>query len=304
MAFKLKELGVNLGYRCNFRCAHCSVLEDPRGKLTPGEVALLARTIKRYKFGSLLFVGGEPTLFIDIANDLLRKAGDLSKTSVRITTNGHFASTRENALKTLSSFFKLNKVQLSYDKYHAKFLPFENISNLYEACRVLGKEFNVIAAIESPMDIMLAEELKKAGKFKVAVQKVLPVGRAKINGIHHPMPSFDRGVLRKSCPNRDKIMYFCGRGFSSCCSSMVYNPGHLGVVHASIGEHRRSRFYRTAILSSFGCTAKRLGVSVSGLGPEHSVPCILCEHLFEIAEKKGGASMREEAGGQYYATGA
>ena len=68
MVSELKELGINLGYRCNFHCAHCSVIEDPRVKLSASEVNLLAQVIGRYKFRSLLFVGGDPPLYIDIAN--------------------------------------------------------------------------------------------------------------------------------------------------------------------------------------------------------------------------------------------
>lgn len=290
----MKELGINLGYRCNFSCAHCSVLEDPRLKLSPGEVGLLAKTIRRYKFGSLLFVGGEPTLYIEIANSILSKAGSLSDVSVRITTNGHFAGTRAKAVQTLSSFLKLDKVQLSYDKYHARFLPFGNIRNLYEACKTLGMKFNVIAAIENPMEVLLAEKLKKSGSFTVAVQKVIPAGRARINGIHHPFPSFDKKVLRKSCPNHDKIMYFCGRGFSSCCSSLVFNHGHGDVVHPSVEEHLKSDFYKTAFSSTFGRFAKQLGVSVAELRPEHSMPCNLCEHLFGLKKEKDGAARRPQ----------
>lgn len=294
--FKLKELGVNLGYKCNFHCAHCSVLEDPRIKLSPSEINLLAKTLRHYNFRSLLFVGGEPTLYINIANRILLKAGDLSKTSVKVTTNGHFAGSREKAIKTLSMFSKLDAVQLSYDKFHARFLPFGNIKHLFDACKVLGKKFNVISAIEDPMEVLLAEKLKKAGRFNIAVQKVLPVGRARLNGIRHPFPSLDRNVLNKSCPNRDKIMYFCGRGFSSCCSSLVFNSNYSFVIHPNVESHLKSDFYESAVLSTFGRLARKLGVSAADLKPEHSMPCNLCEYLFRLAAIKtkfsGGCNVR------------
>jgi len=296
MGSTLKELGINLGYKCNFRCAHCSVVEDPRTKLSQKEVDLLVRIQKRYKFKSLLFVGGEPTLYIDIANSLLRKAGNLSETSVRITTNGHFADSRDNAVKTLSEFVKLDKVQLSYDKFHAKFLPFGNIKNLYEACKALGKKFSVAMAIETPMDILLVEKIKEAGRFNIAIQKVLPSGRAKTNHIQHPFPSLDKKVLSKGCPNRGKIMYFCGRGFSACCSSLVFNSREKSMVHPSIKEHLASGFYKTAVLSTFGRFARELGVGAGDLKPEHSAPCNLCEYLFGLAGKK--AKLEFTSGGR------
>lgn len=286
MVSELKELGINLGYRCNFHCAHCSVIEDPRVKLSASEVNLLAQVIGRYKFSSLLFVGGEPTLYIDIANNILSKAGDLSGTSVRITTNGHFANSKGNAIKTLSSFAKLDRVQLSYDKFHSKFLPFESIRNLVYACKALRKKFNVTTVLETPMDIMLLEKIKRAGKFTIGIQKVLPIGRAKANHIDHPYPSLDQKVLRKHCPNRGKIMYFCGRGFSTCCSSLVFNSRKKDMIHPSVALHLNSEFYKTAVLSSFGRFARRLRVSTKDLRPEHSTPCNLCEFLFNRAKAK------------------
>ncbi|HAH31176.1 MAG TPA: hypothetical protein DCL44_02560 [Elusimicrobia bacterium] len=289
MVSELKELGINLGYRCNFRCAHCSVIEDPRIKLSASEVNLLAKIIEGHKFRSLLFVGGEPTLYIDIANDILSKAGDLSRTSVRITTNGHFANSKCNAIKTLASFVKLDRVQLSYDKFHSKFLPLANIRNLFYACKALKKKFNVTTVLENPMDILLLEKIKRAGKFTVGIQKVLPIGRAKTNHINHPYPSLDQKVLRKHCPNRSKIMYFCGRGFSTCCSSLVFNSREKDMIHPTIERHLNSKFYKTAVLSNFGRFARKLGVSTKDLRPEHSAPCTLCEFLFNRARESQGA---------------
>ena len=283
--------------RCNFRCAHCSVTEDPRIKISPREVTLLVKTLRRYKFSSLLFVGGEPTLYIEIANSIMRKAGDLSKTSVRMTTNGHFARSRDKAIKTLSAFHKLDKVQLSYDKFHAEFLPFGNIKNLFDACKVLGKKFNVIAAIENPMEVLLVEKLRKSGRFSVVVQKVIPVGKAKINGIQHPFPSLDKKVLQKSCPARDKIMYFCGYGFSSCCMARGFSSRYEDMIHPSIEAHLKSRFYKTAFLSTFGRFARELGVRIEDLKPEHSMLCNLCEYLFSRAQEKGICMSDEKNGG-------
>lgn len=276
-----------MGYACNFKCAHCSLTEDHRLKLTSKEVDLLSGVIRRYKPPSVLFVGGEPTFYTDIANAILRKSGDLAKISFRITTNGYFASTKSDAVKSLSAFSKLDMVQLSYDKFHAKFLPFKNIRNLFLACRELGKSFNVTCAVESPMDVLLAEKIKNAGRFNIAIQRVLPIGSAKKNNIKYPYPSLDEEVLSKSCPNKGKIMYFCGRGFSACCSNLVFNSRDKFMIHKTIGAHVKSRFYQKVIHSNFGQFAGELGLTAKDLRPEHSIQCNLCEHLFGLQADRG-----------------
>jgi len=280
------ELGINLGYKCNFNCAHCAVLE-PRGiKLSRIEEDLLASTISQYRFKSVLFVGGEPTLFIPSANRILQKAGDLTKVSVRITTNGYFADTVGAAVRVLSSFVKLDKVLLSYDKYHAKFLPIGHIENLFHACRKLKIKFIVTMAIGSPLDLVLLKKIRQAGRFRVVMQKVLPVGRARINGIAHKYPSFDSGVLEKRCENSRTLMYFCGRGFTTCCSILVYDRNMRGVMHGTPKEHIGSEFYRLMSKLSFRGLAKRLGVSCLEFSPEHSDRCTLCAHLFNLARNR------------------
>lgn len=287
MGAALKELGINLGYRCNFKCSHCSITEDPNLKLSREEVLQLAKVIKRYRPPSILLVGGEPVLYTDIANDILRKAGSLSGTSIRMITNGAFALSKAAAVETLSGFHKLDSLLISYDKFHAKFLPFDNIRNLFLACRKLGIGFGVACAIESPMELVLVEKIKKAGRFKVYVQRVLPIGNARKNKISYPYQSFDSGVLGKSCPNAGKIMYFCGRGFSVCCSTLLFNAPNKFMIHGTVSGHRNSRFYRKIVRSNFGEFAAELGLKTSELLPEHSVQCNLCEYLFKTAISRG-----------------
>lgn len=283
----LKELGINLGYKCNFKCAHCSVTEPASLNLSQEEIRLLGKVIKKYRPPSILLVGGEPVLYTEIANDILQRAGSLSGISVRMITNGFYASSKAAAIKTLSRFYKLNSLLLSYDKFHAKFLPFGNIRNLFLACKDLGIRFGVACAIESPLELLLIEKIKRAGKFKVYVQRVLPIGRAKRNDIGYPYQSFDAGVLAKSCPNAGKIMYFCGRGFSVCCSNLLFNSASKFMIHRSVSAHRNSRFYRKIVNSDFKAFADELGLTTKEFLPEHSIQCNLCEHLFQVAKQSG-----------------
>jgi len=280
MPRSIKELGVVVGYRCNFKCAHCCTRHNRSQGLSAVEKLSIISAIDRYNPGTLLFVGGETTLYLETVNEILSAARDLSGSKIKVTTNGHFARTVPSAVRMLRSFKKLDSIQLSYDRFHAEFLPFRNVKNLYLACKKLGMKFCVINTITSPLELVGLKKFWPIGKFKVLVNKVMCLGEAARNGIEYAYPSFDSGVLNRSCPARNNLTYVCGRGFSACCSSLAFETS-LPVAHASIAQHRRSRFYRLISGMTLGRLMRKSGLPANCLPPQFSAECHLCEHIFK-----------------------
>ncbi len=267
------------GFKCNFACAHCCS-PDASAALNPREESLLLDAVESHGMKTLHFLGGEPTLYLDRTNAFLSKLGKLNKFKVKITTNGHFAKTKSSAVTLLSSFKKLDSVQLSYDKFHKKFLPFSYIRNLHNACRSLNIGFGVVASVQSPMDMLLLNKLKDIGDFQIGMQKVLPVGRARSNRIFYQHPSFDRNVLSRRCPNKKVITCLPEKGFSICCSSLVFDTNIQNICHPTLKAHLDSEFYRMMRSLSFRGIIKKFGLNMAPFLPEDSAPCVLCEKVF------------------------
>lgn len=276
----ISRLGIVLGFRCNFSCEHCSVYGKEEKELSRREISRITEEISRRRIKTLLFIGGEPSLYIPLTNKVLASLPGLSGINVKITTNGHFAVSRAAALATMARYVKLDSVQLSYDKFHAKFLPQDKIKNLYAACRESGRKFGVLLAIQSPLDLSVLAMLRRIGDFPVAVQKVLPAGSAKINKVAFSFPKFDRRVLSRKCENRGKAAYVCGRGFSVCCASLTFGENYKNFAHPTLRQHFSSPFYKLISCNTMGGLLRKFGVSEASLRPEHSNICSLCEHLF------------------------
>jgi MoaA/NifB/PqqE/SkfB family radical SAM enzyme len=270
----LHSLSIVLGYACTFKCRHCAIIGATQQQLSADEISVIAESICRYRYENLIFVGGEPTLYISSINKILSSAD--CRSCVIITTNGSFAVTPDIAIQTLQQVAGLNEVQLSYDKYHNEFFSQSNAANLKKACEHLGLRFSVIVTIQSPLDLVLLTQLRKLGEFPIGIQKVIPFGAAKQNGISYTYPSFDREVLLRCCPNKDNMVYMCGRGFSVCD---IPREGFEKAFFPTVGQLRDSRFYRNITTSTFGVMAKMAGLNVSELSPAHSCPCVLCEEL-------------------------
>jgi len=281
-AQRFPTLNVVVGTRCDFSCRHCLFDSKTRSKdLKDREIASLQELIRKRAPRSLFFAGGEPFLYVATINKISSTHPCPQKLSVGVTTNGGFAETLSAAKEKLTSIDHLRHVRMSYDKFHSEFVPISNVKNMFAACEAMRLSFRVIVSIESPLDMGLISELRKIGGFGIEVQPVFNIGRARKNAVSFSYPAFDRRVLRKHCPNRKRMAYVCGKGFSICCSYLLFNGAKGIYAHKTAEEHMRSNFYRLMKTASFGKLLKIVGRTPETLLPEHSSECALCDYLFK-----------------------
>lgn len=287
MSARLCKLAILVGYKCNFRCSHCGVADKRKRELSDEEISDLRRLLAARKFESVLFIGGEPTLYIDKVNRVINGLPVNSKTKILITTNGHFAHSKEIAVNTLNRFERLDAVQLSYDCYHKQFLSLNKVANLFQACKSLDIGFVVLMAIKSPLDLILLNELKTVGitDKQVCVQGIHSIGSAATNNIEYKYPSFDPGVLKEKCPNENKIIYLCGEGYTTCCSQLTLGKDNSGYIHPTIREHASSKFYHLIRRLTFGKLWKKTGLPLKNIPAECSYPCTICGRIFAAIKK-------------------
>lgn len=286
---KQKNLTVLVGYRCNFRCSHCIVAGKEQRELSNQEVSMLRGLLVSFKPEALLFIGGEPTLYIEKINTVLLGGIVAPETVVVITTNGHFASSLSSAISTLKSFSRLDSVQLSYDNFHKKYISLRHVSNLREACETLGLNFAVLISIRSPLDLVLLRELKSVGiaDRQIRVQGIHLIGAAAANEIGYEYPSFNESTLARKCESLGNMVYLCGEGFTSCCSYLAFEEQNRNYVHQTIEAHLTSKFYHLVSKYTFGELLEMVGLSREVLLPEHSHLCALCARIFnEIRIKR------------------
>lgn len=274
-----RQIAIEVGDRCNFKCAHCGDGISRNSCLSSRELRFLSEVLRQENFKDILFVGGETTLYVPEINQILSGVRGFSG-RIAITTNGYFAASVAAAKKVLSSFLNLDSVQLSFDKFHCKFLPFPHVKNLRKACLDLGLNFSVLTAIQDPLDLLLLEKLWVLGGVKVGVSKILPLGNAKTNKLGMKYPSFDRGVLARKCPSRSNLVYLCSKGFTSCCSILTRNSRFGAFFSDTVGGFYAKPFHRLISGHTFGSLAKLFGADLGGKLPEWSNPCVICSYIF------------------------
>lgn len=281
MTSGINPLGITVGTGCNIRCRHCLVdCNLGSTKISAVEIGLVVTEINKHQPQTLIFTGGEPTLYIQEINKILSGLELEGGKEIKIITNGLFAGSLESAKGMLSSIRGLRGVTMSYDRFHSEFVPAANVNNLYQACRMAGIRFSLMSAIQSPLDLAFLNSLEMS-KVRISIQKVLPIGRAEKNNLTYKYPEFEASVLNRKCPNLGGMVYNCGSGFTVCCGFHASVSDKKDCVHRTIAEHLRSKFYKLISEHTFGELMNLAGISSEKLTAKHSDPCTLCALVFQ-----------------------
>jgi MoaA/NifB/PqqE/SkfB family radical SAM enzyme len=144
MFFYVTSITILYSYKCNFQCKHCSVNAGPQyGEILP--ISYIEKTIKEASETASIQVvvatGGEPTLFPNHLEFLIRAASDLGLVT-RLVTNAWWARTQERARASVRKWASLGleELNVSYDDFHAEFLS------------MYGGENNVLNAVKAALE--------------------------------------------------------------------------------------------------------------------------------------------------------
>ncbi len=272
-------LNIVPGYKCNQSCGHCINRSGPSRMevLSDLEMGAIQDCLRDYSFKEVMYSGGEPTLYVEQMNKISSSINVSSKVSM--TTNGWFLRDEKTFIQIFSRIQRLDKIYLSLDKFHKKF-PTEVLIRFHQYLRERKAEIFIRATVSDPMELVLIDERYKSLDIPIIYQKTTLGGRAKDIGVSFDHLSFHEEVLSRKCPNLGTISYIQGKGFSTCCSILVFDHQIKGVQSPTIEEHLNAGFYKKISTSSFGEIAKESVDEISDFDVSDSDPCALCERLF------------------------
>ena len=183
-------LAIYITSRCNIRCASCAYSSSPKtsDSLSLTQVRFCidqAKTISSIK--TIAFSGGgEPFV---VYHDLKAAVSYAARQGfhVHVVTNAFWARNRAEASRILKELKTagLSSISISYDDFHAEFIPFKNVAHAVGASLELKLDAK-IAVVVAPGSLWMPEtiiyRLLKAGipfaKIKVTSSSVIPTGRA------------------------------------------------------------------------------------------------------------------------------
>lgn len=276
---RLEMLHIMPGDYCNLSCSHCGTLSGPKGtmKLGPKELIEIDRAIREYLPEKLLFTGGEPTFYIELINQIIDFYPKDVDFGVQFTTNGHYAKSEEEIEKYIGAVKKLDEVQISYDKFHGSRLNLDDLKRIKDWCSKNGIKVNISMCISSPLELIEAKKTASESGIKLSYQPVEGSGRAKEMKREYKYYHFEEEVKEKSCPNAGSISYICGKGFSICCSSLMFNMDNKDFYKNDMSSYLNSDFHKKMTTQTF----KEMMNSElpEEMDPRLSSPCNFCEYI-------------------------
>ena len=220
----VKELGIALGFKCGAGCGHCVTSSGLHRSddLSDEEIRLLGHMLNDGHFPLVVFTGGEPLLYVEKINLLQSICPDILRSvHFSIITSGSVAASVCEWEKLLSSIRKIDELVLSYDEFHEKFIPKENIQNLIKACRNLNIAVRGTTVIATPFSYRFVE-IFEVNKIPFNVTVLKHCGRAKnIEGL--PCPTSHETASGHECTGFNTILYVPQRGFTWCVGNLAWN---------------------------------------------------------------------------------
>lgn len=281
--YGIEMLHVMPGMFCNFSCSHCCNDSGPKNlkRLSENEVAAICSAVQYYSPNRMVFTGGEPTFYVSEINRIVQAHPNLAKCHVQITTNGWYATSAEKINSVLGQIHQLDHLQLSYDQFHGTQFKIEYMQHLFDYCKRKQITANISVSISDPIQLACVSDISKTIDVPIIFQKVDASGRGRENNLAFRYYEFEPETLEKKCPNLGQVSYICGRGFSVCCSNLMFNGPRKAIAHSTIDEHVQSTFYQRMQTHTFGELIEAAGISRDELLPEHTSRCKLCELIHQ-----------------------
>lgn len=199
------QLSLQLTWSCDIACAHCC---QDHVKLRLG-AELGRRVISGFHQLGLVtrlgFTGGEPFVVYSDLCELARHAAGLGL-PFGLVTNGRWATTPARTREKLRPLVEtgLDILAVSYDSYHAEFVPPDRVVSLAEIAQEAGVHCLLYVSLgagpEKEETERLVEGIVERCSIEVRRRPVVPVGHARGRG--HDF-GFPLATLDASCPIRE-----------------------------------------------------------------------------------------------------
>lgn len=251
----MKSIVLNLTQKCNAQCAHCcfGCLPDSVNYLTNPEIEKIIHYAESHEDVKVIsLTGGEALLQKAEVLNITKRLSSVGK-EVTLISNGFWATNDRTTRRILTELTEagLTYLTISFDDYHAKYIPVENIRRLL----TISKEFEMEVAMNMVADktnqgIGLLEQLGESiFGIQITVVPASPVGRAK--GINSDDLYFKAITdLDLSCPATgwEFVVHHDGYIYPCCSPSVFESELRLGNIADASIESLEKKFYSNILL--------------------------------------------------------
>ncbi|MCS4487943.1 YydG family radical SAM peptide epimerase [Streptococcus sciuri] len=291
----MKSIVINLTQRCNAKCSHCcfECLPNSNNYLTDDEIEKVvsyAESHDEVKVVSL--TGGEALLRKNKVLEIIQRLSSVGK-EVTLISNGFWATSETTTERMLSELklAGLNYLTISYDDYHAEYIPIANIKRLL----TLIKKFDIGVALNMVVDkkhigVGLLRDLGESiFGIQITMVPASPVGRATNLNVDDLYLKTVR-ELELSCPATgwEFVVHHDGYIYPCCSPSVFESNLRIGSITGDGVEKLESQLYSNILLyilkkEGFKWFIEKMHLDLSK--QKFVSSCEICRFIFSDVEK-------------------
>lgn len=184
----IKMINNNLSFQitwdCDAKCAHCFQEHVNYNLSIDKTLELIKFMSNRYKLTHINFTGGEPFLRYDFLKEAIQFNKSLNLKS-RVITNCKWCDSEELIYERLVELIAndLDLITISYDYFHSKYIPLDNILMFIKICNKLELDVVMYSSLSKATEQKtkdLIKELQSKTSFKVMYRWVIPPRNSKL----------------------------------------------------------------------------------------------------------------------------
>lgn len=225
-----KNLSFQITWDCDAKCAHC-FQEHLNINLSLGKTLDLIKYMSsKYNLTHISFTGGEPFL----RYDFLRKAIQFNKSldiKSKVITNCKWCDSEELIYERINELiaYDLDQITISYDYFHSRYIPLENVLKLIKICNILKLDVVMYTSLSTATEEKtrsIIDKLKRETNFEVIYRWVIPPKNSKLK----TMDTKEINDLPNSCSAQNIFTIWPNGEVLPCCSvgtSKMLSAGNL-----------------------------------------------------------------------------
>jgi MoaA/NifB/PqqE/SkfB family radical SAM enzyme len=237
---EFQSISILFTNKCNIDCEHCLISAGPQNKglFDISNMDNIINGMNEVGIRVVGITGGEPLLFKRYLKEICFKFKESGIRSM-IATNAFWASTYKDADNLVGDMNKwgVRNLQISFDEYHQKRIPPQNVFYAVKAALKHNIRYNVrVSALNFEVANRMYKSLTEMSIHNVSLSPVEIAGKAKnldlksIKGVNMSVPSCNLVTNPIVLLNGDVI---------ACCDLLIapeYNPDiksplHLGNIY-------------------------------------------------------------------------
>lgn len=287
---RMKSIVINLTQKCNAKCVHCcfECLPNSSNYLTDDEIEKIVSYAESHDDVKVVsLTGGEALLRKNKVLEIIQRLSLVGKETTLIS-NAFWATTEAVTERILSELklAGLNYLTISYDDYHAEYIPISNVKRLL----TIIKKFDIEVALNMVVDRkhIGVDLLKDLGEsvfgVRVTMVPASPVGRA--NDLYFKTIE----ELELTCPATgwEFVVHHDGYVYPCCSPSVFESNLRIGSIAEYEVEKLESQLYSNILLyilkkEGFKWFIEKMHLDLSK--QKFVSSCEVCRFIFSDMEK-------------------